>query len=114
MPLESACSDFVFSERLLEHLDYPRSAKFFIQECHRILRYGGRLVISVPNFEAMVHAYIRSDPSFFASTRERYARRNIFPRIGTYMVLPNVYFREQDDDEKYAPHSSWSGRYPGL
>jgi SAM-dependent methyltransferase len=104
IPLPANCATFVFSEHFLEHLDYPKSAKLFVQECHRILKRNGMLVIGVPDSEQMVNAYVRRDKAFFSNLLARYASRTIAPDLETYMDLLNMHFRDQDDDSKYNPH----------
>jgi SAM-dependent methyltransferase len=46
LPFESECFDIVYSVEVIEHL---RSPYDFLSECYRILKPGGRLLISTPN-----------------------------------------------------------------
>lgn len=45
VPLVSECADMVVSFQVMEHLREPDA---FLTECNRILKDGGRLVVSVP------------------------------------------------------------------
>jgi len=56
--LPDAAADQVSMSHVLEHLHDPHSA---IAECHRILRPGGRLVISTPNADSLGHRWFRQD-----------------------------------------------------
>jgi len=63
-PFESNSFDIVSCVHVLEHLDDVIKT---VEEIHRILKPGGRLLVEVPHFSS-VHAY--SDPThkhFFAS-----------------------------------------------
>lgn len=48
----SSAFDAVVSSHLLEHLPDPRA---HLKECHRILRPGGRLVLTTPNAASLGH-----------------------------------------------------------
>lgn len=39
----------IFSEHMLEHIDYPVSVNNFISECYRILVEGGEMIIGIPD-----------------------------------------------------------------
>jgi 2-polyprenyl-3-methyl-5-hydroxy-6-metoxy-1,4-benzoquinol methylase len=46
IPYENSKFDVVHSSELIEHL---KDTKFFLEECYRVLKPGGRLIISTPN-----------------------------------------------------------------
>src|SRR5215469_13722542 len=46
LPFDSETAEQILSLDILEHLDYIP----FLKECHRILRPGGQVHISVPHF----------------------------------------------------------------
>lgn len=106
LPLASESSELIFSEHLLEHLDYPASAKKLAKECFRVLEKGGRLILGVPNSEQAVRAYVTRDPHYFARTAGRWQRKRDCV-IETYIDVLNYHFRDQQDDDKYSPHL-WS------
>jgi SAM-dependent methyltransferase len=56
--LPDATADQVVMSHVLEHLYDPHSV---IYECFRILRPGGRLVISTPNADSLGHRWFRHD-----------------------------------------------------
>ena len=60
IPVPDASVDHIFSEDLIEHLEY-KDDKFFIQECYRILKPGGIMRILTPNLEAIVRQYVDRD-----------------------------------------------------
>jgi predicted SAM-dependent methyltransferase len=105
LPLPSGSVEFLFSEHFLEHIDYPRSAKTYAGEAHRVLATGGHIVTGVPDAEAVLTAYQHRDPAFFADMRERwYSRRDCLADLNTYIDLVNYVFRDQDDSDRYTPH----------
>ena len=48
-PLPDSTFDIVFCKSLIEHLEYP---EFFIKECSRVLKVGGKILILTPDWEA--------------------------------------------------------------
>lgn len=46
LPFKGGSFDFVLGGEVIEHMLYP---KFFIEEAHRVLKPGGRIVLSTPN-----------------------------------------------------------------
>lgn len=105
IPLPDASVQFLFSEHFLEHIDYPRSAKNFAAEAHRVLVAGGQVVTGVPDAEVILRGYHDHDDDLFTKMRERwYGRRNCLDDFNTYLDLVNYVFRDQDDDLKYTPH----------
>ncbi len=114
LPLPNSCSNVVFSEHFLEHIDYPVSAKKFIFECHRILKRGGQLIIGVPDSELAVMSYVKRNKNFYKlAIRSWYSKRNCLKDFNTYIDLLNYHFRDQDDDKKYNPHF-WAYDYEKI
>ncbi len=105
IPLEDCCSELIFTEHFLEHIDYPVSVKKFIKECYRVLKKKGKIIIGVPDAELAVKSYLRRDREFWETTLERwYKNRNFKNDVNSYIDLLNFIFRDQDDDPKYTPH----------
>lgn len=52
-PLPDGRFDYVFSEHLIEHLDYADGCRM-LEECYRILRPEGKIRISTPNFNFLL------------------------------------------------------------
>ncbi|WP_316527087.1 class I SAM-dependent methyltransferase [Kitasatospora brasiliensis] len=104
IPLADASTETIFSEHFLEHIDYPRSAKHYAHEAHRILAHGGQLITGVPDAAFVLNQY-PAPPNQAAEMIERwYARRQCRGDINTYLDLINYVFRDQDDDPIYNPH----------
>jgi SAM-dependent methyltransferase len=61
LDLPDACAEMVFSEHVLEHLDFPEEARTFLGEAFRILRPGGRIRLIVPDGEKVIRAYASAD-----------------------------------------------------
>jgi len=105
IPIDSNSTKFIFSEHFLEHIDYPTSVIKFINECYRILKKDGKIVIGVPDSASLLKAYVRGDKKYYNTMiRKWYANRNCLKYFNTYIDLVNYHFRDQDDDDKYTPH----------
>lgn len=105
IPLPDECSNHIFSEHFLEHIDYPVSAKRFVKECYRVLKQSGELIIGVPDGELVLDKYQEKDGAFFDEMMEKwYAKRDCLGDFNTYIDLVNYHFRDQDDDQRYTPH----------
>ncbi len=61
-PLPDDTFDYVFSEHMIEHIPY-RDGLTMLKESHRVLKRGGRIRISTPNFAFLVGLYAgQADP----------------------------------------------------
>lgn len=105
IPIGDDFCEQIFSEHFFEHIDYPNSAKRFINECYRILKPGGVMIVGVPDSELMLSSYIKREKGFYnRAIKTWYSKRNCLKDINTYIDLVNYHFRDQDDDAKYNPH----------
>ncbi len=66
IPLFDASARAIFSEHLVEHLDYDEDVPQFLSECLRVLQPGGCLRIVVPDGERYLEAYRKGTPEAFA------------------------------------------------
>lgn len=57
IPLENNSVDLVFSRATLEHLTYQQLINHFL-ECHRLIKKGGYIRMSVPDMDIMVKNYL--------------------------------------------------------
>jgi predicted SAM-dependent methyltransferase len=55
-PIPSEQFDYVFSERMIEHLPFE-GGQNFIQESFRILKHGGKIRIATPNLMQIIKLY---------------------------------------------------------
>lgn len=56
-PFDDASFDYIFSEHMIEHIEYHQ-AQFMLAECHRILKPGGRIRIATPDLEVLANLYV--------------------------------------------------------
>jgi predicted SAM-dependent methyltransferase len=54
VPLPDRSFDYVFSEHMIEHIDYA-SGRTMLEECFRILKPGGRIRICTPDLAKILH-----------------------------------------------------------
>jgi predicted SAM-dependent methyltransferase len=60
LPLNDDCADEVLMDSVLEHvsfIDEPR----ILREAHRVLKPGGKLIVTVPDFEATCRAWLAAE-----------------------------------------------------
>ena len=55
-PFPDNAFDVVFSEHMIEHIDYADGVRC-LRECNRILRPGGRIRIATPSLERLIRLY---------------------------------------------------------
>jgi len=48
LPFDDSSVDYIYSDSVIEHLDNP---EFFITECHRVLKVGGKFRLITPHFK---------------------------------------------------------------
>lgn len=83
LPFEDNSVDEVLSESMLEHLSFSQE-KLFFYEMRRILKVGGELIFSVPDFEATVNDWISAKDDwqdFYRDDSEAISQQHWF---GTY------------------------------
>ena len=81
IPLEGRVADYIFTSHFLEHL-FWKDADYLLRECHRVLKPGGVLRISVPDLEYVVSLYAAGEKEnmlrnyFFVDDDESYYARH--------------------------------------
>lgn len=55
-PITDQSFDYVFSEHMIEHIPLEKG-RWMIQECHRILKPGGKIRITTPNLQFLIQLY---------------------------------------------------------
>lgn len=78
-PFKDNTFDYVYSEHMIEHLDY-RSAVSMLRESFRVLRPGGRIRISTPNLRVLVGLL----------SEQRTAQQNYYINFMVNKFLPAV------------------------
>lgn len=81
IPLKDQTADFVYSSHFLEHL-FKRDAERLLTDCHRALKLGGILRISVPDLAYAVSLYVTGEKEkmladyFFVEDKESFLARH--------------------------------------
>ena len=78
-PFKAHTFDYVYSEHMIEHIDY-QSAVSMLQESFRVLRPGGRIRISTPNLKVLVGLL----------SEQKTAEQNHYINFMTRKFLPKV------------------------
>lgn len=81
IPLADDVADYIFSSHFFEHL-YEKEAAHLLRDCHRVLKEGALLRISVPDLEYAIGLYERGNKE---------------------QMLKNYFFVE-DGDSSYSRH----------
>lgn len=55
-PFENNIFDYIFSEEMIEHIDFSKG-NFMISECHRVLKPGGKIRITTPDLFRIIDIY---------------------------------------------------------
>jgi predicted SAM-dependent methyltransferase len=51
----------IYASHVLEHIDYKNDLLKALQEWHRVLRYGGKLMVSVPDLDVLAYLLLQRD-----------------------------------------------------
>lgn len=94
LPIPDAIASEILCEHFLEHLRYPGAAGSFLRECHRILKPGGGLYLSVPDTRWPMECYVHGRDEW----EKVCAENNWHPKwMVTTMEHLNYHFRQQDE-----------------
>jgi SAM-dependent methyltransferase len=91
LPFRGESVDALVASEVYEHLQAPGA---FLDEVHRVLKPGGRLVLTTPNTESIVLVFLRILPRTWA--------RRILARTGARQVFLHPEFFDRYDGN---PHS---------
>jgi len=86
LPFRSGSVDALVASEVYEHLQAPGA---FLDEVHRILKPGGRLILTTPNTESIVLVFLRILPRTWA--------RRILSRTGARQMLLHPEFFDRYD-----------------
>ena len=81
-PLPDESLDYIFSEHVIEHLEFDEAAQM-LRECRRALKSGGRLRLATPDLKQIIAIYAQPQ----AAPQQAYIRwimDNFRPHVGEY------------------------------
>lgn len=105
LPFKNESFKFVFSEHFLEHIDFPSSVKFVLNDVRRVLKPGGTLFLSIPDGGRAISAYTRNSKPFLRKLyKVCYSGRKPKVEIFGKIDIINYLFRDQIENKKYTPH----------
>ena len=115
LPMKDQAFDTVISCESIEHLEHPRTA---CKEFARILRPGGRLYLTTPNYLGLLglyRGYVRLKGKPFTEGGQPINRFMLLPLTCAWLRRAGLRIRAVDAIGHYLP---WPGRppinYPGL
>lgn len=103
-PIENDSIDLIFSEHMLEHLDYPLSVSIFFKECFRVLKKWWKLIIGVPDTELIINAYVKRDRNILKKFMDSWYKKRNHDNFMTYIDLVNYHMRDERFSDVYTPH----------
>jgi len=83
LPFPARTLDYIFSEHLIEHLEYQDGVRL-VQECHRVLKPEGRLRIATPDLRFLIELHAENKTEL----QQRYIRWAVdtfLPSMDGYM-----------------------------
>jgi 2-polyprenyl-3-methyl-5-hydroxy-6-metoxy-1,4-benzoquinol methylase len=107
--LQSGSFDTVISCETIEHLPHPAAA---VRELRRVLRPGGRLFLTTPNYLGVVGAYriyLRATGRRYTEGGQPVCRVTMLPRTAAWILRAGFRIRTCDAAGHY---SLWPGRIP--
>ena len=81
-PISDATFDYIFSEHVIEHLEFEEAA-WMLRECLRILKPGGRIRIATPDLAQIIATYTQPDAEAQAAYI-RWIMDTFRPQAGEY------------------------------
>jgi predicted SAM-dependent methyltransferase len=60
-PISDSSFDYIYSEHMIEHITYLQG-QAMLQECFRVLKPGGKIRISCPDFQFLIDLYTNPQP----------------------------------------------------
>lgn len=92
LPLATGSAKALFTEHLLEHLEYDDEVPAFLSECHRVLEPAGVIRIVVPDGRKYLTAYCTGDWHSLCRFSPLVTDRG--PAEATMMEIVNEHFRQ--------------------
>tara|TARA_B100000315_G_C14574029_1_gene587034 strand:+ start:375 stop:1106 length:732 start_codon:yes stop_codon:yes gene_type:complete len=92
-PIKSNYFDYVFTEHLIEHLDYGEGCHL-IKESFRVLKPGGKIRIATPNVKYLINLYDKERTNIEQMEIQRIVQK-YFPNVNIYdelFVINNFFY----------------------
>lgn len=80
-PFQSNIFDYIFSEHLIEHVQYEDGRRM-LSECFRVLKSGGKVRIATPDLRFLIALYNKK--------KSKLQKRYINHSVNTYLNLSNL------------------------
>ncbi len=95
-PIADNTFDYIFSEHLIEHLDYKEGI-VMLKKCYRILKPGGKIRIATPNLKFLVDLYKIRIPKKYVMEYINSEVQRFYPNVPANcrdVFVINIFFRE--------------------
>lgn len=97
IPLDSNSVDVIYCSHFLEHFNYNQCIKI-LNECKRILKPNGQIMVSVPNARLWIEAYI-FDKEVFINQTFYHDTKSKIDRLNFIAYLNNGQHKNMFDQE---------------
>jgi predicted SAM-dependent methyltransferase len=91
LPFDGGSCSLVYSEHVLEHLQYPDAARSLLKECWRVLEPGGLLSTAVPDGELALRSYVLGGTEAYYAAKRKWRPA---AECETPIELVNLLFRQ--------------------
>ena len=106
LPFYDNSIEEIFSEHMLEHLDYPTSVNVLLRESYRTLKDGGKFIVGVPDCSIPIKGIFYSDDNDMIIAKKTWYknREDVVKNMKTNIDYLNYVMRDQLFNKKYHPH----------
>ena len=91
-PFPDGSIDIIFAEQFIEHLDFDDGFRC-LNECHRVLKEGGKIRLSTPDIESLISTYKDQNPKVRLKTAMERHRKNHNRGLSSPCHFLNDFFR---------------------
>ena len=91
-PFPNESIDIVFAEQFIEHLKFSDGFEF-LEECHRVLKKGGKIRLATPDLKLLISTYEDRNPNVTLKTAMQRHKNNHNRALTTACHFLNDFFR---------------------
>lgn len=106
LPFNDRSIKQIFTEHMLEHIDFPTSVNIFLAEAYRVLETGGKIIIGVPDCSLPLNDLENKNDSNRLEAIDKWYnhRTDVIENMNNSMDYLNYVMRDQLFHEVYHAH----------